>query len=261
LIDDSKITITSERDNQTRGDYTFDDSSQTVNPPNPTVGYTQKEVYSYMSYSGADAVATLLIPPIGQNGSTQDEGEILTLGELQTISYSIHRENAPIRILGRVNPKSFIKGSRTIAGSLIFTVFNEYAFYKIRKYRELLGRQNGFFAPLADMLPPFDIILTFSNEYGQMSKMKILGVTIVDEGQTVSIDDLIIEQTYTFMARGIQPLVAMRLPELTGSNIGKEEYDSYNLDISRNIFGDRSLEEVRQIRQRDLNTEVRTQSP
>jgi hypothetical protein len=264
LIDDSRVSIPVDSGGQIIGDYTFASQADVSSPPDSTVGYVQKELYSYMSYSGADAVATLLIPPIGQNGSTQDDGEIITLGELQTISYSIHRENTPIRILGRVNPKSFIKGSRTIAGSLIFTVFNEYAFYKIKKYRELLGKQNGFFAPLADMLPPFDIILTFSNEYGQMSKMKILGVTIVDEGQTVSIDDLIIEQTYTFMARGIQPLIAMRLPELAGNNIGKEEYDAYNLGISTNIFGDRALDElafINNIKNRSKFLEVRTQTP
>ena len=264
MNNDSNQTIPQEPETQEGIDSTFSTQAGVNSPPDSTVGYVQKELYSYMSYSGADAVATLLIPPIGQNGSTQDDGEIITLGELQTISYSIHRENTPVRILGRVNPKSFIKGSRTIAGSLIFTVFNEYAFYRIKKYRELLGRHNGFFAPLADMLPPFDIILTFANEYGQMSKMKIIGVTIVDEGQTVSIDDLIIEQTYTFMARGIQPLIAMRLPELAGSNIGKEEYDAYNLGISTNIFGDRALDElafINNIKNRSKFLEVRTQTP
>jgi len=194
------------------------------------------DLSTYTSFSGTDAVATMVIPPIGQRYSPDNNGEIVTLGELQTISYSIHRENSPVRTLGRVNPRGFVKGSRTIAGSMIFTVFNEYAFYKIRKYRELLGRRNGFYAPLADMLPPFDVILTFVNEYGNMSKMKLFGITIVDEGQTVSIDDLIVEQTYTFMARGIQPLVAFEreVSETTSDNDMRE----INLNISSNIFGD-----------------------
>lgn len=249
LENEQNQVIPTENDNSIQGSAAYNFAQEAVSPPDSSLSpNVNKDLFTYMSYSGSDAVATLLIPPIGQNGGAEDVGEIINLGELQTISYSIHRENTPIRILGRVNPKSFIKGSRTIAGSLIFTVFNEYAFYRIRKYRELLGRQNGFFAPLADMLPPFDIIITFSNEYGQMSKMKILGVTIVDEGQTISIDDLIVEQTYTFMARGIQPLIAMRSGDLNGNSTLNDEEKERNFQISQNIFGDVAIEQLTSLR-------------
>lgn len=150
----------------------------------------------YNSYAGTDIVAEIVLP--GDN-------EVLTLGELQTISYSSHRENSPVRIVGHVNPVGFVKGPRTISGSLIFTVFNEYAFYRLDRYRNYL-KYNMF--PLADMMPPFDITITFSNEYGSAGKMRIYGVTIVDEGGTMSVDDLITESTYTYMARAIHPLIA-----------------------------------------------------
>lgn len=193
---------------------------------------------SNISFSGADAVATIILPPIGITPrNSRYTGESIELGELQTISYSIHRENSPIRTVGHVNPKGFIKGGRTIAGSMIFTVFNEYAFYRIREYRDLLGRQNGYFAPLADMLPPFDMVITFANEYGAISKMKLLGMTIVDEGQTVSIDDLITEQTYTYMARGIQPLIKYSNEAMTDPSASPESV-ARDIQISLNIFGD-----------------------
>lgn len=156
--------------------------------------------YIYESYSGVDIVAEILLP---------NESGPLALGELQTISYSIHRESKPIRILGHTNISGTVKGPRTIAGSMIFTVFNTYAFYRLQQYRDIVYGQNGKaeLYPLADMLPPFDLVLTFSNESGRSSKMVILGMTIVDEGGTMSIDDMISEQTFTWMARGIQPLV------------------------------------------------------
>jgi hypothetical protein len=147
----------------------------------------------YNSYAGTDIVAQIVLP-----------GEApLIVGELQTISYSIHRENTPVRTLGHVNPIGFVKGPRTIAGSLIFTVFDEYTFYRIGQYKRAV--QEGFF-PLSDMLPPFDVAITFSNEYGVASTMKLFGISVIDEGQTMSVDDLITEQTYTYMARGIQPI-------------------------------------------------------
>lgn len=150
----------------------------------------------YTSYAGVDIVATMVIP-----GQT----EPLEIGELQTISYSIHRENVPVRTLGRVGPRGFVKGPRTIAGSLIFTQFDKYFFYKLSSYRKHLD--NGLY-PLSDMLPPFDVTISFANESGSFSKLKIYGITIVDEGATMSVDDLITEQTFTYMARGLQPLVS-----------------------------------------------------
>ena len=165
--------------------------------------------FSNMSFSGTDITATIVLPTIDREKGTIGEADVLEMAEIQTISYSIHRENAPIRTIGHVNPRGFVKGGRTIAGSLIFTVFNEYAFYRIKEFRQMMSESGMFFAPLADMLPPFDIVLTFFNEYGLGAKMKLYGVTIVDEGGTMSVDDLITEQTYTFMARGIQPLISI----------------------------------------------------
>jgi hypothetical protein len=190
-----------------------------------------------VSFSGTDIVATMVLPPMGE---AQSSGTYLELGELQTVSYSIHRENSPIRTIGHSNVRGFIKGSRTIAGSLIFTVFNEYSWYKIEEYKNYLSRSNGFFAPLADMLPPFDIVFTFFNEYGNASKMKIYGVTIVDEGQTMSVDDILTEQTYTFMARGIQPITKM-INEKEMTKLGDIEAQKA-AQRNRNIFGDSTEE-------------------
>lgn len=227
-------------------------------PPNDDEGSEVNSIswdpYASMqniSFTGADAVATLLIPQIGTNGGIAPGGESIDLGELQTISYSVHRENSPIRTLGHGNVRGFVKGGRTIAGSLIFTVFNEYAFYRIKQYKEFLQRGKGFFAPLADMLPPFDIVLSFFNEYGNAAKMKIYGVTIVDEGQTVSIDDLLIEQTYTFMARGIQPMVKLTGdspidPRIVDPEVVErlQRIKSGEINASRNVFGDAAVDNL-----------------
>jgi hypothetical protein len=182
---------------------------------------TQTSNIVYDSFGGTDISALIVLPW---------EDKPLVLGELQTVSYSIHRENKPVRVLGRVNPSGFVKGPRTIAGSLIFTLFNEYAFYRLDHYRKLVyGTSDGTsltsmpMFPLADMLPPFDIVLTFANEYGRFSRMRIMGVTIIDEGGTMSIEDLVTEQTYTFMARGIQPItsyVPLGAPSLDQRSVG-----------------------------------------
>lgn len=178
-----------------------DDSFRYFNPRTQQISkepskYLSQQEIVYSSYAGTDIAAEVIVP---------GEGPIV-LGELQTISYSIHRENSPVRFIGHVNPMGFVKGPRTIAGSLIFTVFNDYAFYRVKRYQAMVEMSGQTIFPLADMLPPFDVVLSFANEFGSFSKMKILGVSIVDEGGTMSIDDLITEQTYTYMARGFQPM-------------------------------------------------------
>ena len=196
--------------------------------------------FSNMSFAGVDIQATMVLPRIGDDTSSS-VGDFIELGELQTISYSIHRENSPVRTLGHVNARGFVKGSRTIAVSLIFTVFNEYAFYRIAEFKKALAEKN--YSPLADMLPPFDVVLTFFNEYGLAAKMKLFGLTIVDEGQTMSVDDLITEQTYTYMARGIQPMLQLDAAE--DRNIYSDNPDAaiiaqqtVDKSISTNFFGD-----------------------
>jgi hypothetical protein len=66
--------------------------------------------------------------------------------------------------------------------------------------------------------------------------MKIFGVTLVDEGQTMSIDDILTEQTYTFMARGIQPIIKM-INEKEAAKLGGTEAQKA-AQKNRNIFGD-----------------------
>ena len=102
------------------------------------------------------------------------------------------------------------------------------------------------------MLPPFDIVITFFNEYGIGAKMKIFGVTIVDEGQTLSIDDLITEQTYTYMARGIQPLIKMPNDSLVPTDpTYTQAMKSRDLNIGSNIFGDLIVEELASLNEQE----------
>lgn len=171
--------------------------------------------FTYRSYSGADITAQIVVP---------NESAPLVLGDLQTLSYSIHRESRPVRLLGQVNPAGWCRGPRTVAGSLIFINFETYTFYRLQQYQALLHSSattgKPALYPVADMLPAFDIIITFANEYGSLSRMKIGGVVIVDEGGTMSIEDLVSESQYTFMAQSIEPITYVPPQYIAeGSNI------------------------------------------
>lgn len=55
----------------------------------------------------------------------------------------------------------------------------------------------------ADEILPFDVTITFANEYGQRAVQVIYGVELLNEGSGYSIDSVTTEKAYTFVARKI----------------------------------------------------------
>lgn len=204
------------------------------------------------------------------------------IGELQSISWAVQRKKAPVYTLGQSDPRSFSRGVRGVAGSLVFAVFDRDALIEELKHTwtdiaptnmytaagNLLQRNmNGFEKAIdlagwnaissgdeedsngqtagvvgtvtqmpstwtgfendpgavnvppgfsvirydnimyADMLPPFDLTLTFANEYGQTAFQKIYDVDILNEGSGVSVDSIVMERQMTFIARRVSPLI------------------------------------------------------
>jgi hypothetical protein len=157
------------------------------------------------SFSGADIIATF----------TPAHGKPQVFAEIQTVSYSIYRPMTPVYTLGRIGPKGMVRGQRMIAGSLIFTVFDRHALKKFSEAYTFSDQKNNLMKvsdkDMAEMkswmktdeMPPFDINITFMNEMGSSSTMNIYGVHIISEGQTMSIEDMITENTLQYVAMDI----------------------------------------------------------
>lgn len=181
----------------------------------------------YTSFSGVDIRAVV-------------QGE--TIGALQAISYAIQREKAPIYVMGKVDPLSFSRGKRGIAGTLItlmldqhvmlqlpfadmrFVADNDEIFPNVNDLNQAtnttdldnLGNVDFGAGNLSDnytvsktwyvdQLPPFDTVIVAANEYGQAATMRIYGIEILNEGSGFSIDDIVIENQMTYVCRTILP--------------------------------------------------------
>jgi len=172
-------------------------------------------VTPYNNQNRLDAVRALSdrAGELGRIIRESTEGVIgLVLAELSTISYSIHRETFPVRSLGSVYAKDYTRGPRTIAGSLIFTVFNKHVLTNLLEATKAIVSTGILESPdeynktspvLSDQIPPFDVIIKYDNELGEGSGMIIYGVQIVNEGQVTSVNDLITENQMQFVARDI----------------------------------------------------------
>lgn len=184
---------------------------------------------TYTSFSGVDIRAV-----IGTN----------TVGSLQGISYAIQREKAPIYVMGKVDPLSFSRGKRGIAGTIITLMLDshlikdeKYGFDQMKaildkdeivpRTTELTDATDNVLGALdpefvfnagnvqdaytlasptyVDQIPPFDVVIVAANEYGKAAEMRIYGVEILNEGSGFSIDDIVIENQMTYVARTILP--------------------------------------------------------
>lgn len=157
---------------------------------------------TYTSFAGTDIIAVITLP----------NGKPRVIGELQTISYSSFRPTAPVFALGQIGAKGVVRGARTVAGSLIFTVFDRHVLYEVME--DYNDSQSYFDINKSDEIPAFDITVNFMNEYGQSSQLTIYGVHLISEGQTMSIEDMITENTMEFVAMDIDTMIPDAVKEV-----------------------------------------------
>lgn len=144
----------------------------------------------YKTFTGADALAFMVLP----------ETKPILLGSLTSISHSVYREKKPVPLLGKINVGGFTRGMRSIAGTMVFTLINQHLVEDILKQVPYLAEHGKI---KSDELPFFDIMIVCANEYGAASRMMIYGVEFFEEGQVVSIEDIYIENTFSFIARDL----------------------------------------------------------
>jgi len=147
----------------------------------------------YQTFSGTDTLVYLIMT----KGS-----KATVLGALSTISYSSYRAKRPVNVLGQIVSKSHTFGTRTIGGTLIFSVINSNFVEELLINNSWL-RNHGHLK--ADELPLFDLMIVTGNEYGAYSQAFISGVSIVDEGQVISVEDMFSENTFSFIAKDFIP--------------------------------------------------------
>lgn len=160
--------------------------------------YASYEFANELGYSAADLNAVILPQPeLGIN-------EPVHLGSLSMLSVSTHRDKFPVTSCARVGPKGFTAGHRTIAGSLAFNTLDREAFTKLTMATRAKWNIADFMS--ADEYPFFDIVITCVNEAGNASYSAIYGVTILDSGMTYSLDNIILMESYSYMAKSRIPL-------------------------------------------------------
>lgn len=182
----------------------------------------------FTSFSGVDIRAVIAGEPVGQ---------------LQAISYAVQREKAPIYVMGKVDPLSFSRGKRGIAGTIVTLMLDQHVMLET-PFSDLkfIADKDEIYPNIADLndassladldsldpsftfsagdltasyslsqawyvdqIPPFDVVIVAANEYGKAATMRIYGIEILNEGSGFSVDDMVIENQMTYVCRTILP--------------------------------------------------------
>lgn len=194
---------------------------------NPASGVAESFINNTMTYTGSDI--RVIVDLVNTDTSSSQRGETKQLIECTTFTISIHREKAAVRAAGYINPKGFARGRRTIAGTMVLTQFTVDVLYKFLKGQQMsahdLSKDTQYVK--VDQLPPFNMTLLFTDEFGNVSYRRVLGVDFVTDGVVYSSNDMLSEQTVSYMASDFTPLLdvdtsALFRPETIGQMFSPE---------------------------------------
>tara|TARA_Y100000034_G_scaffold129098_1_gene184949 strand:+ start:37752 stop:42755 length:5004 start_codon:yes stop_codon:yes gene_type:complete len=175
-------------------------------PPNTDIAFSGSDCQAFLVTYGAISRSNFTPVP-----------------NLAAISYSVHRDKSPVRRLGDFVAREYTKGARTIAGTIVLINFDRAAFYELVHGRDIYGAHNTQVS-LADEIPPFDMMLMFSEEtkgqkfpskvldigkggtVGNYSHMWIRGIRLVDEGSVTGTEEDYMETSFQYVAEHVDYL-------------------------------------------------------
>lgn len=181
--------------------------------------FSQSPTSRTLSVGGSDISVILEFPTLL---SDRNQSATILLGSLITISYSVYRDKRPVFNLGQPTIDGFAIGNKYVAGSMITSMYlrDEISMFLDEN---LHNSQNAEFSVqstnidpidesiknihtvMRDDLTEFNIHIIFSSEYtGDQSRIILYGANFINNGQVMSIDDLITENTLSFIARDIR---------------------------------------------------------
>ena len=168
---------------------------------------TKKTNYHY-SFSGADC--DVYAYRSGVKSFTH-------LKTIATLSTSIYESKSPVRVLGSAGPVGYTGSIRTIAGSMVFVLTEDHPLRELLEYEDAVldetfrkfddTKEKGNIM-LSGMAAPFNILVIYKNEVGAQLMYRLEEVEIISEGIVSSVNDMITEMVFQFVALDMKQISA-----------------------------------------------------
>lgn len=184
--------------------------------------YKNTQATTVMPISGVNIQVVFEFP-----SNSSHKSVYLYMPDMITVSHSVHRTKVPVTVLGDTTITGIGLGTKMVAGSIVkvFTRRDSFQNY-IRLFVDersatmsqerkasLINVQNTVSMNetsdhMRDDIGPFNIHLIMMSEYDCVHKDppkvdSILGCTIINTGKVYSIENLITEETLSFMAKTV----------------------------------------------------------
>lgn len=182
---------------------------------------------TYKTIPGTIVKVLIEFPNYSEDGNSA----VIELDDVMTLSYSVFRVKVPVVTLGQNSVDGYGLGVKTVAGTMIRSVFmtDRLSEFQTNCYllnqeqiQERLDNLDGKMStgiPLKDQLAFMKDDLSYFNIYMVsvseelknytsnapfMKQEMIIGAMIINNGQTYSIEDLITESTFSFQAKAVR---------------------------------------------------------
>lgn len=190
----------------------------------------------------------------------------LYLGTCISISYSVYREKSPVFNLGENVIDGFSINKKYVAGSFVNAVlgkdelaefinqyskyakqvdlqnFQELATYTAYKNKTESDQVKKFHTFMKDDLTSFNVDIIFTSEYtDDASVITLYGCNFMNNGQVMSIHDLVSEYTLSFVAKDIREMHSLNDPITSSYN--NQEAARYTTTTSL-LSGFKEFEEI-----------------
>ena len=213
----------------------------------------------YISSGGSSIHVVLTFQDMPELGA-------IYLGTCISFSYSVYREKTPVFNLGENVIDGFQINKKYVAGSMVNAVLgkdeiaefiNQYSnllktvdmqnYQELQTYTEYKNKTEQqavkkFHTFMKDDLTSFNVDLIFTQEYtDEASRVTIYGCNFINNGQVLSIHDLIQEYTLSFVAKDIREMHDLNAP--IASSYNNEHAPRYKTATSL-LAGFQDIEEV-----------------
>ena len=182
---------------------------------------------TYKTIPGTIVKVLIEFPNYSEDGNSA----VIELDDVMTLSYSVFRVKVPVVTLGQNSVDGYGLGVKTVAGTMIRSVFMTDRLSEFQTNCYLLNQEQiqdrldnldgkmSTGVPLKDQLAFMKDDLSYFNIYMVsvseelknytsnapfMKQEMIIGAMIINNGQTYSIEDLITESTFSFQAKAVR---------------------------------------------------------
>lgn len=184
--------------------------------------YKNTQATTVMPVSGVNIQVVFEFP-----SNSSHKSVYLYMPDMITISHSVHRTKVPVTVLGDTTITGIGLGTKMVAGSIVkvFTrrdSFHNYVRLFVDERSATMSKErkaslinvqntvsmNEMSDHMRDDIGPFNIHLIMMSEYDCVHQDppkvdSILGCTIINTGKVYSIENLITEETLSFMAKTV----------------------------------------------------------